>query len=517
MVRHLIIFGLLLTSFFLPAQEKAIDFWSYSKDDGLEGYIFSSIVQDQRGFIWLASNKGVNRFDGTSFKFYSRENLRLKSIDELTLFCDSQNNIWVASTNSSILNSNQQDKRTKACRILNPITDEVQTFSEKFGEDCQVDFNQLIELRQDENFILWFTTMDEVLYKLDNQFEKVFANNSSIKLKKIRLAQNNHYWGLSHKALYLMDQEGRVIDQDSLPLMASEIIEISETEVIVGWQFSMEMMGRWVSTMYDDLPEEMANYGLFPNLHFKSFGNPITKHIDKYNIDLHKYLYVKKGPKESLWAYKKGEIHIFQPGIESPLILDKHSHPLIPQLKFFNIFFDGNSRAWIPYNEGVLIVESKVPFFKNLLHGDKTSVRSIEAFDDESLFVTTYSGLFNCYENSKECNRYTDLGLFYGFKTFKEDSSIYLGSHGPSFIQIDSRTKKVVKDLTKLPFNALCPYIDKTGRIWVGHEAGVHYYEEGKAAFKRFDNFNGFEKLKHAMPLEKESYRVDLNDRNVQK
>jgi len=50
------------------------------------------VIKDSRGFIWLASNEVVYRFDGKSIKEIPLyENLN-------TIFCDSYDNIWVNSS-----------------------------------------------------------------------------------------------------------------------------------------------------------------------------------------------------------------------------------------------------------------------------------------------------------------------------------------------------------------------------------------------------------------------------------
>ncbi len=61
--------------FFITASAQMIDeknFVQYSKKDGLSSNNITAITQDAFGYIWVATLKGLNRFDGTSFQqFYS--------------------------------------------------------------------------------------------------------------------------------------------------------------------------------------------------------------------------------------------------------------------------------------------------------------------------------------------------------------------------------------------------------------------------------------------------------------
>lgn len=54
----------------LCAQWEEKDFIRYSKSDGISNNYITGIVQDSLGYIWVGTNKGLNRFDGASFVNY---------------------------------------------------------------------------------------------------------------------------------------------------------------------------------------------------------------------------------------------------------------------------------------------------------------------------------------------------------------------------------------------------------------------------------------------------------------
>jgi ligand-binding sensor domain-containing protein len=68
----------------------------YTVKDGLPGAIIYHALQDKNGFIWFATNQGVSRFDGRTFKNYSKEN-GLPDNEILRLYLDRQNNMWFIS------------------------------------------------------------------------------------------------------------------------------------------------------------------------------------------------------------------------------------------------------------------------------------------------------------------------------------------------------------------------------------------------------------------------------------
>lgn len=82
-----------------PIKNKILN---YSLKNGLSFGIVNSITQDDKGFMWFATNDGLNRFDGTTFKvFKSRlgDSTALVSNYVQKVLCDVHGSIWVSSRN----------------------------------------------------------------------------------------------------------------------------------------------------------------------------------------------------------------------------------------------------------------------------------------------------------------------------------------------------------------------------------------------------------------------------------
>ncbi|MEE3448466.1 MAG: two-component regulator propeller domain-containing protein, partial [Bacteroidales bacterium] len=65
----LIFAALLFSTGGLRAQEtliapKSLPFTKYTDKDGLSNSHVNAVAQDRKGFIWVATNDGLNRFDG---------------------------------------------------------------------------------------------------------------------------------------------------------------------------------------------------------------------------------------------------------------------------------------------------------------------------------------------------------------------------------------------------------------------------------------------------------------------
>lgn len=86
----------------LNAQTKYINFRHYSLQDGLSSYKVVKVLEDRYGFIWIATQDGLNRFDGKSMVIYNKSSLerhRLAGNDITDILEDSIRNIlWVTTS-----------------------------------------------------------------------------------------------------------------------------------------------------------------------------------------------------------------------------------------------------------------------------------------------------------------------------------------------------------------------------------------------------------------------------------
>ncbi|MFD2566135.1 sensor histidine kinase [Pseudotenacibaculum haliotis] len=63
-----------------------------SEEEGLPDIEFYDILEDNEGFIWLAADKGLYRYDGTSYRNYTTDHKRGLSVFNLKL--DKQGRVW---------------------------------------------------------------------------------------------------------------------------------------------------------------------------------------------------------------------------------------------------------------------------------------------------------------------------------------------------------------------------------------------------------------------------------------
>ncbi|MBK8522054.1 MAG: hypothetical protein IPL54_14695 [Chitinophagaceae bacterium] len=141
-----IIFWALLTgqSSFCQPIGKDLVFDHISRKQGLPDNLINTVYQDSRGFLWLATNRGLSRYDGRSFKNYTT--LGAKGITDLIVHNiteDKKGNIWFGT--ESGLNK------------LNPFTEIITQYPEGSGPG-KIPYRWCNYLYMDKDKGLWLTT-----------------------------------------------------------------------------------------------------------------------------------------------------------------------------------------------------------------------------------------------------------------------------------------------------------------------------------------------------------------------
>jgi signal transduction histidine kinase/ligand-binding sensor domain-containing protein/CheY-like chemotaxis protein/AraC-like DNA-binding protein len=84
----------------------------YSTEQGLSNSLINHIYQDKKGFIWISTENGLNKFDGARFIVYEKlpnDSVSLKSNHVKTVFEDSSGKFWVRCSGGLMLYDRDMD------------------------------------------------------------------------------------------------------------------------------------------------------------------------------------------------------------------------------------------------------------------------------------------------------------------------------------------------------------------------------------------------------------------------
>ncbi|HEU4860921.1 MAG TPA: two-component regulator propeller domain-containing protein, partial [Chitinophagaceae bacterium] len=94
----LIVFYVFISDKNIDAQNGTLRFERLGLEEGLSNNNINAILQDRKGFIWIGTMDGLNKYDGYSFTKYKFDPLDPNSVSQnfiYTLFEDSQGSIWM--------------------------------------------------------------------------------------------------------------------------------------------------------------------------------------------------------------------------------------------------------------------------------------------------------------------------------------------------------------------------------------------------------------------------------------
>jgi signal transduction histidine kinase/ligand-binding sensor domain-containing protein/DNA-binding response OmpR family regulator len=94
------------------AQQNEFNFINFSNNSGLSSNNVNSIIKDRFGYMWFATEDGLNRFDGINFTVYNHNELDSNSLatNQLqTIYEDPQGNLWVGTNRTLSLYDRQKD------------------------------------------------------------------------------------------------------------------------------------------------------------------------------------------------------------------------------------------------------------------------------------------------------------------------------------------------------------------------------------------------------------------------
>lgn len=164
-----------------------------------QSYVFD-IVEDKHGLIWIATQDGLNKFDGQSFTHYKNNILDKHTIADnfiRKVFIDNTGILWVGTQNG--------------LSRYNPSTDDFYNFHHEKNNLTTLQDNIVWDIYQDKKNTLWVTTALGIQSydKKENTFSHLRMRNNKVNLKKVKTIfqdeQKNYWLGSYENGIYIAD------------------------------------------------------------------------------------------------------------------------------------------------------------------------------------------------------------------------------------------------------------------------------------------------------------------------
>jgi ligand-binding sensor domain-containing protein/class 3 adenylate cyclase/predicted metal-dependent HD superfamily phosphohydrolase len=527
---------------FWMLSQSGINFEKYDIRDGLSQTIVNCVEQDQKGYLWIGTQDGLNKFDGYKFTVFKPDPFDENSIADNYINhvkADKNNHIWIASEAG-----------------LSVYHDATRSFIQ-FDKSKTFKDEAINHLMEDKDGTMWVSTRSKGLYKIKELNDSSQTAIDTIKpLIERNILQCIRYGKqiiiLSHDALFTM--ENNTLSQIHFPNEAKNLVihslRILENElwlatnqgafkaIIVNSHLrliskidtkaglkSNEISSLyrhnnffWIGTSYglsrviilqnDTIIENIAselisNYDAQPakvsSFLLDDFGSlwiGTDRGLNKFDENKSQFkLYRHQKEKgnshlyNNIWSFETIGNYILTGSSKGLSVCNRGNNTftnyssensLIPKGNLSNIFKDSKDRLWIGgNNEGIKLFSFN--------EGDLKYLRFLNLDFDNGYNTSTYS-ILEDNEGQFWIGGKSGLWLL--------DKNLNLKEHfvaGP--------------DSFSLSFNVVrCVYQDSKGNIWVGTDGGglnrVFKKNDGAYAFEIFSyNAANRQGLNHNMVL----------------
>ncbi len=424
---------------------KEAKFRRLSENIQLSNLNITAIAEDSKGFLWVGTLDGINRFDGYDFKTYrniENDTTSLVKNRVETIFEDSDGTLWISTLNSGL-------------QYYNRTTDSffrIPEFSDRF---CQV-----FRITEDHQHNLWIggafneQAFIAVRDHKTGQWEKFLLFRAAEGIYSIFQISENEFWlGSQSNGLFKWNKKTKVLEQHFLhdPTNPNSLPGNDIREIVQDAHGNM-----WIATHDGGLCKYNPKNKLYTNFTVESSKNQptIPNNTIRCMIPDGKLLWV---------ATENGGLSRvdMETGVFSNFVYDKTNPNSIINNSIWSVFKDRQGRIWTgSFAKGLCVLdvlEDKFPIYDHSLESDLVNAIFIDSKD--RMWIGTEDGL-----------------------VLKDNTGSYRFRFDP-------------KNKNSISSNAInCVYEDRKHRIWIGvWNGGINRFVENPNP----DGYRGFIRYDH--------------------
>jgi signal transduction histidine kinase/ligand-binding sensor domain-containing protein/DNA-binding response OmpR family regulator len=183
---------------------------------GLSSDLVNEIIQDDDGFLWLATDDGLNRYDGYEFKVfkidYTSENTFNSNIFK-TLCDDGNGNIWIGTAESGI-------------NVFNKNTGKVTIYTSQENSEIKLKSNIIQKLFRDSYGNIWIGTDAGIMRyspetgNIEYFNAKKYSSNSAINASILSISEDskqNIWFGTIWRGMLMFNLKNESFKNFDLP------------------------------------------------------------------------------------------------------------------------------------------------------------------------------------------------------------------------------------------------------------------------------------------------------------
>lgn len=463
---YLLLFS--LASTLVVGQSYSANIRKLSIQDGLSNRFVRNTFQDSKGFIWLATNYGLNRYDGYNFKFFTKETHGLSSNVVSNIYEDGDTCLWITYLDGV------KGKPLDKVDILNLNSLEIISFDRKLQYAAPFKLSAVKRLYQTPELGICLLTKKNILYEYtkDNQFAKLLdLPDLKLELNNILFSERSIWMSLEGLILHY-DRKGNLLEKIKVPYSK-----------VMDWHLEGATLQGYARSRQDSLLK-------FIKPLLEPFQTTVLRSFSQEIKPLNKFSLLRQAPNALLWYNDNKNAKLYS--AEGKMIYDFSEHlPDRSIHKVFSVFFDNNNGTWVNTTNGVFLLTIQPNKFYSYLYKDKFipgskaySIRGMKEDEDGFLYVNTYSGRQKI--NLKTGKVRPILGAEPELDVYKDADSTLWFSGQNDYVEKLKPTDRVPERIlfnrddsipAGQPMNIKF-YRDCYKRMWMGTSRGVYYYDK---------------------------------------
>jgi len=497
----------------VPKKHSAIQFSNVrfknlSVKDGLSQVSVNSITQDSLGFLWFATQQGLDRYDGKEFTSFVHDAEVSESLaGDYVTFVKRLNGgvLWIGTNGQGVSIKGKNDSHFERIAFYEG-NKEIKTVRSK-------------SIFQDSSSDVWVGTAGQGLFKFDKHtrtFQLFWKNKKkSTAIWSVVEWQRKLYFATENLGIWELDYKDSQIRSWNAELFKEKKIQHLLVEENMMWIATNQ--GLWTSeilsspkpraiSFMDGLFEKLNIYKLFRdslgNLWIGTLGDGIFIHTkdnqwlnlktddNNHSLSNNRVLSFFQDSSGVIWVGTEGGgLNYFDPysTIFNHWEQNKTSTRYLNDKMIYAIYKEQNGDWWIGTESGGLNhLDAETGLFRyyNVENGilNHNTVRAILPWDD-SLWIATLGGISRISKQGVLLNHFDksnllDLGHDAVFTLHRHnENQFWIGSYGGLDL-FDSRTNTVIRSvrnsskLNPLPRNVVTSLLQTDDSLWVGTWGG---------------------------------------------
>lgn len=452
----------------LPTQ---FHFRHYNIENGVSSNNISTLFQDQKGYIWIGTENGLNRFDGNQFTLYQKNNPLYSNFhaNSINTICETTDKeLWLGTDNGVF--------------IYNQVKDTFTPFVKQTSDKTSIT-SWITHIIQDKAGNIWIATHKQGIFLFNTQTDKLtqfeIPQNDNIVTRILNDEQNN-IWLSGPYQLCKLNKVNNTFETYAIEEKTESIYSMAL------WEDSSNHI--WIGTW---------NKGLWKL-------DPRTKQVEKYLTGekgkgiLHIHSILEYSPELLLIGSDDG-LTIFNPVTHESFLYDNYgdSEKSLSDKFIYPILKDREGGVWIgTYYNGISYLppycgqfngyseSSDIPYFNSRIisrfcEGENGNIWI--ASDDSGLSCFNPSTMqFLDFNGREKLNKHNLHALC------MVDKDLWIGTYGNG-IQILNIQTGVIKNYSisnGLDENSIYSiFKDSQGQIWTGSMNGICQYDAQKQRF----------------------------------